>query len=398
MLKKVERNNSFFLGLLIILTITFLIALGPFLGLQSVVTYGLIPFLAVIGFTYDIRTFDFNNTEVKIFLFVVIIALFSIFYENIDYEAFGTTYFGLLGAFIASYATLALNKNKSYENYFHIGFVAAIIALVLIEFNDGNISLVDFATTRDRKRFMLNANFYSYASYFGNISLFYLYLNQRNKIILTALIVLPILFIIVAFATQSRSGILFIILSNISFWLFIYRSNNKNVFLKIFKVIGFILILYVLALRFIAIYEDSEFKNRVSNSSGKADAREVLVIKGWEVFQNNPFIGVGTGQFPRFSGMNQFTHNSYVEILAENGIFGGVFLFLLFANPTYTSFKNILAYPRNELFRLNLFFFITFLLYNNAYVFYKFSFSMMYFFLIISTQNKASIANNKITQ
>ncbi|MCK0136978.1 O-antigen ligase family protein [Arenibacter sp. S6351L] len=397
MLNTLERKKSYFLGLSIILTIIFLMALGPLLGLQSIVTYGLIPFLAIIGFTYDIKTFHKKTTELKLFFGIVILALLTIFYNNIDFEAFGTTYFGLLGAFIAAYATLSLNKNNPYENYFHIGFVLAIIALILIEFNDGNISLVDFATSRDRRRFMLNANFYSYASYFGNISLFYLYLKQRNKIVLVSLVILPILFIIVAFATQSRSGILFIVLSNISFWLVICRTNNKNIFLKIFKAIGIVIIIYFLALQFIAIYENSEFKNRVSNSSGKADAREILVIKGWEVFENNPFIGVGTGQFPRFSGMNQFTHNSYVEILAENGLFSGILLFLMFGIPTYISLKNLITYPKNELFRLNFFFFITFLMYNNAYVFYKFSFSMIYFFLIISTQNKASIEDkNKI--
>lgn len=395
MFNQILQIKSLFLGLIIIVTITFLIALGPLWGLQSIVTYWLLPMIAVIGFTYDIHSLKKNNTELIIFLGIVILALYSIFHENIDSEAFTNSFLGLVGAFIAAYATLSLNKNWSFENYFHFGFVTAVIVLILIEFNNGNISLIDFAITRDRRRFMLNANFYSYASYFGNISLFYLYLKKRFKIILLLLIILPILFIIVAFATQSRSGIVFIILSNIVFWLIINKTKTKNIFLKIFKGLGIITVIFLLTIQFISIYQESEFKNRVSNSNDHTDAREVLADKGWEVFIENPFFGVGIGQFPRYSGLNQFTHNSYLEILAEHGIIGGILLFLLFGIPTYSCIKNLIANSKNEFFRLNFLFFITFLLYNNAYVFYKFSFSMIYFFLIISEQYKFENAANQ---
>ncbi|WP_158657042.1 O-antigen ligase family protein [Maribacter cobaltidurans] len=200
---------------------------------------------------------------------------------------------------------------------------------------------------------------------------------------------------VITFTTQSRAGLLLVILINLSFWLFINKPKKLSKLKSLGRkfLIGLALVLF--ALQFINIYQGSRIQQRVSQTDTKKDPRELLVKEGLEVFSENPIIGVGLGQFPLYSKYGLFTHNSYTEILAEQGIVGGILLLILYLIPTLQSFRNYRNDPENPFFKFYLTFFIIFLLYNNAYVFYKFPFSMMYFFLIISLQKRCTTYFNR---
>ena len=291
---------------------------------------------------------------------------------------------------LTSYIPLGLNKNKDYEVYFHIGFIISMVSLILIEYSLGNFSLTGFASTKaSRGRFFYNANYYSYISYFANFSLFYLHLKYRNIATTTSLIILPLLLLILAFITQSRSGLLFILMLNGLFWFTITKDNKSNIIKKVVKKVILIAITFFFVFKLIDTYQNSQIKNRVTNSS--EDSRTILAYEAINVFTQYPFTGVGLGQFPNYTKSRQFSHNSYTEVLAEHGIIGGLLLIALFGIPTYRSFKNLKNDIKNPVLRLNFLFFTSFLLYNNAYVFYKASYAMVYFFLIISIQHKMKI-------
>ena len=238
---------------------------------------------------------------------------------------------------------------------------------------------------------MLNANAYSYFCIFANFSLFYLYLKFKNKLLFLSTLILPLLFLVIAFTTQSRAGLLLITTINICFWLFINKPINPSKFRKITRKFVIILALIILGFQFLKIYQGSRIQNRVTQTANKKDSREILIEEGIEVFIQNPILGVGLGQFPFYSKYRLFTHNSYTEILAEQGVIGGILLFSFYLIPTFKSIKNYRSDKNNPLYKFYLLFFITFLIYNNFYVFYKFPFSMMYFFLIISLQKNDTI-------
>jgi len=261
-----------------------------------------------------------------------------------------------------------------------------------------NFSISNFATDINyRDRFLLNANAYSYFSFFANISLFYLHQRHKTALLTVLLFLMPILFIVISFVTQSRSGLVMIILINLIYWLFIAKKYNINPFLKLLRKLLTVSILIVLTLNFLNIYQNSRIKNRVDTSLNQGDARGSLIQQSLDVFYENPIVGVGLGQLPLYNNIGQFSHNSYVEILAEQGIIGGIFLFMLFFIPLKKSFQLFRRFPKNSIIRLNLLFFISFYIFNNVYPFYKFPFSMMYFFLIISYQNNiiSSTTNRK---
>ncbi|ALM06784.1 hypothetical protein SB49_02415 [Sediminicola sp. YIK13] len=390
-----SKDNNLFVGLYVIGTIIFLIALGPYLKRQNLVTSILIPSLTLLAFFYDIKTFYKNNTEFILLLLIFISSLFSVFYY-VNYEALINGFNGMLGAVLAAYIPVALNKNGDYSKYFHIGYVISILLLIAIMYYEGNFNFSNFASKVDyRDRFLLNANAYSYFSFFANFSLIYLYQKYKSTLWMILLISLPLLFIIISFATQSRSGIFIIIIINLCYWFFINKINPSNKLKKIFRGILIFSIFIFIGIQFIKIYENSRIKNRIEVTGTKVDSREVLIYESLKVFGNNPFLGVGLGQLIYHNGIGQFSHNSYVEILAEQGIFGGILLLFLFGIPLIKCWRLIMLNPNDKVLKINLLFFICFYLFNNIYPFYKFTFSMMYFFMIISIQNKLEIHKSK---
>lgn len=390
---KNNETSNLIVGLLIILTLISLISLGPFYDYQSLVLFVLFPLLFLIAMRTDWGTIGRNNKEILVYTFFVLGTLTTVFYKP-NFEFFITAFNGLLGGLIASYVPIGLNKklNKNYENYFHYGFILSILLLLLIEYSLGNISIIGFASElASRHRFFFNANYYSYISFFASFSLFYLHLKNRNILTTICLVVFPVLMIILAFITQSRSGLLFLVLINAIYWFLILKSHNKNIIRRLVKFVLIMAITFYAAKTFIDIYSNSQIQKRVS--SAKDDSREVLINEALTVFYENPLTGVGLGQFKRYSTSKQFSHNSFVEGLAEHGILGGILVLILFIGPLIKSVRLLLQDKSNEHLRLNLLFFFTFILYNNIYVFYKVSFAMIYFFLIVSLQNRIKPKN-----
>ena len=319
MIKKVSKKPSIALGLFVIFVIVFLNSLGPYFQLQQVATLILIPLLFLISFVIDINDITYGKKEFLLFLMILLTSIPTIFIY-IGFEEFIRNFSLLLGAVLGAYIVLGLTNSFDYSLYFHIGYIISIILLFIIMILNNNIG-INFATAIDyRDRFMLNANAYSYYCIFANFSLFYLYLQYRNKFLLILLTILPIIFLIIAFTTQSRAGLVLIILINILFWFFVNKSHNKNIFKKLFRTCLLISLFIIFSIRFIDLYEGSRISNRVTQTTQREDSREVLFWEGIEVFTENPFIGVGLGQFPFYSKYKLFTHNSYAEILAEQGI------------------------------------------------------------------------------
>jgi O-antigen ligase len=171
------------------------------------------------------------------------------------------------------------------------------------------------------------------------------------------------------------------------YWFLIHKPEKPNALKRMARRIVLIVAFALFAFQFVRVYENSRIKNRVESYISEGDARGLLITESLDTFANHPILGVGLGQLPLFTSSQQFSHNSYVEVLAEQGIIGGLFLFFLFFIPLKKSYRLFRLYRSNSLMQINLLFFLTFLLYNNFYPFYKFTYSMMYFFLIISIQN-----------
>lgn len=389
MYSKSKNEGKLSIGFLIILTIIFLISLGPYLSIPKISTYILVPLLFAISFITDFPFEKNNKIEFKLILAILVLSLISVFYCY-DYNVLTRGFSSLFGAVLASFIPLAINKKRIYFGFFHLGYVLAILVLIIIMYLNDNFSFTDFATKIDyRDRFLLNANQYSYLGYFANISLFYYHAKSKNIFSTIALIVLPILFLIICFATQSRAGLIIIIAINLAYWFFINSFNKKNKIIVIGRSLIVILFFSIISVNFYSTYQNSRLKSRVVSAGNKTDSRIYLIYDSIEAFKKNPILGVGLGQIVFYTRYGLFSHNSYVEIIAEQGLIGGLLLILLFLIPLVRCIKGLYRNPRDSILKINLLFFLTFYFYNNFYVFYKFPFSMMYFFLVISIQYEA---------
>ncbi|MEB8347239.1 O-antigen ligase family protein [Flavobacteriaceae bacterium KMM 6898] len=297
-----------------------------------------------------------------------------------------------MGAYIA----IAFNKVKDYELYFHIGFIIAFLLLVLSEYLTGNFNLSNFYKPQgSRGVFLSNANYYSYMSFFANFSICSLHLKYKNRLTLIGLVFIPLLALAMSFATQSRSGLLFVLIINVAFWFWVNKDKKKHTLKRIVRQIFLFVMAAVFAYQFINYYTQSSIRSRISeNDEG---GREYLFIQGLNVFMEYPLTGVGAGNFVNFNKLGLFTHSSYPEALSEHGLFIGGIIIMVFILPFYKSLRLLRQFNTNEFVKLNFLFFATFLVFNNVYVFYKTSYAMMYFFLMISVYYKLVSNKNKLS-
>ncbi|UJH67027.1 O-antigen ligase [Allomuricauda sp. SCSIO 65647] len=293
----------------------------------------------------------------------------------------------MIASFMCAFIALSFNQDDRFERFFHFGFITSIVLLIFFEYRVGNFSLIGFINpTVSRGDFLNNANYYSYISLFANFSLFRLHLLYKNRFTYLGLLLLPPLMLAMSFVTQSRSGLLFILIINVIFWYWVVNSAHQKSYIKVLRFLSLGIITIFLAIQFIGVYSQSSIRGRVEATD--RDARGALVELGLEAFMDHPFLGLGLGQFPRYSKTGLFTHNTYVEALAEHGFFIGGVVILVFVLPLFKATSLLRRFSKNQFIKLNFLFFFIFLFYNNVFVFYKASSAMMFFFLMIGIQQR----------
>lgn len=131
MSKSIEESNrkqpQLTFGILIIFAILFFTVLRPYYDFKKIVLFIVIPFLTIIDIKEDIATPIKGNKEFILFPVFVCLTLTTIFYHSYNYKVFIANFNQLLGALLASYIALGLNKNKHYEAFFQISFAISII-------------------------------------------------------------------------------------------------------------------------------------------------------------------------------------------------------------------------------------------------------------------------------
>lgn len=377
----IKNQGNVFFGVYITLVIILLTGLGVKINIQSVVTFVFLPIILVLG------VFANSNFLKNVpFEYVLLLLLFaSGIVSSINAINFNTFLRDLsmsIGVLVSAFIPLVINYNRRYYTYFFVGFTLSFLILVIVMYSSGNMDegIEDYS---DRKRFLLNANVYSYMSYFGNISLIYLNQLYRTKILKIILIGYLILSIYISLVTASRSGFVFPILINILYWFWIYKPKTNKLFFKIL----FILIMFFATIKMIDIFLNSYLNYRVEYATEHGEARQGLFNEALSTFTSHPFLGVGPGQFVHYSESGSYSHNSYSEIAVTQGIVGLLLLIYLYYFPMRQAYKFYNNSMMNKnLWKLNLLFYFSFFLYNLFYPFYKYTYSMMFFFLIISFQ------------
>ena len=384
------------IGVLVIATITFYYA-GLNMGLYEIGFIVLFPMLFALTLVIDKTTSIFRKQESFLFLLFILLSLVSVFYPyfNMDYFVDDTN--KIVAAFMGAYIAIALSTKLNLEDYFHIGFIVALVLLIFFEYRMGNFSPTTFyAPTASRDDFSYNANYYSYMSLFANFSILRLHLKYKKLWTIIGVFLVPVLGLAISFTTQSRSGLIFTLLINALFWFWVNNPKLKNPLFSIVRKGMLVVLTGTFLFYLFSVYSDSSIEERVSATSTE-DSRGHLAKKGFEVFADRPLTGVGTGHFPKLSNTGKVTHNNYIEALSENGLIIGSIVILVFVLPFFKSFKLFLKRKSSPEIKLNLLFFSVFLLFNNIYIFYKASYGMMFFFVMLGIHYNLSEKNESLS-
>jgi O-antigen ligase len=147
-------------------------------------------------------------------------------------------------------------------------------------------------------------------------------------------------------------------------------------------------------------YADNVFLKRFASSymqsSSGADissGRDILYQKAWKLYQQEPMLGIGANNFAKISNMGTSVHNTYLQVLCEEGLLRFplfiIPLLIIFFKTVKEIFKNRIIESRSILL-LSFFLQFVFILYsftgntivnNSNFVFYFMGVSLLVYAL-----------------
>ena len=351
-------------SILLIFLPIFLIT-GPFLPDFSV------SWIALSFLIYTIKYKDFRffkNIFFKIFIIFYFLIIFSsLLSSNFLYSLNTSIFYIRFGIFAVAIWFLLSNKNDLYKHLlisFFLCFLALTIDSLIQEFSGYNIL--------GYKKYAINEGVYRISSFFGKelilgsycfrllplfIGLLFLTKidNKYKKIII--FFSLFFLFILILLSGERASFFFFIIYLILLFFL-----------VKDFKKLIFYFLLFFTIILIFLIKIDSSKTNRIFNNTflqfintNKETSNKKFFIFSRDheshyrtainMFMDNKFFGVGPRNFriecsnikyyENESSCTTHPHNTYVQLLAETGFFGFIYIFSLFLFLIYIISKHV---------------------------------------------------------
>lgn len=234
----------------------------------------------------------------------------------------------------------------------------------------------------------LNANTMAYYTFYTTFVLYVLSeisSKELLKRVLNSLFLamIPLSFF-VALSTASRQ-VLIIQIPLISFLLYNRYIKNQSRSRKTVFIVGTIAVAAFVLAKAISIYEDSYLAVRAS-ADLQDDSRSKLMLDAYNVAIQHFPLGVGAGNYIAYSYNNHFSHNSYVELFANQGIVGlllYVYMLLVFMKRLYGRHKR----THDSILFLFLIFGFIYIVDNIFYVFYTDIWLISFFILVASHAN-----------
>lgn len=181
-----------------------------------------------------------------------------------------------------------------------------------------------------------------------NVMFFEILFNKRKKII--PLMVFPLLMIL---ASQSKKAILCVLVG--IFIMLALRYRKKRFAGLIVLLIAVFLLIYLTRL---PIFESilyrftSAFETTATGGAQISDwstyNRIIMIQRGIDLFKQKPFLGYGIDTYQFVSGMGGYSHNNYVELLANNGLIGTIAYYWVYLYATIKLLKMVTKYNKEK--------------------------------------------------
>ena len=355
-----KYSNTVLINLIIVSIIPFLIW-GPFFP-DLIVSISALFFLFHIFKKKDF--FYFNNKSIIIFfIFCIYCILLSIFEAKDTMLSFESSLFYFRIGVFSCFIWYLINKNKSILTYFYYMIIFCFLILVI----DGYFQ---YFTGVNLSGFMINGNRVS--SFFGDELIMGSFLSR----------LFPLLFALFVVKQKQKFELYFIGFLFIAVDVLIYMSGERTSFFYLNLSTVFIIILikeyqkFRLATFIIAIIcvfllsinsptlsyrmfkgpaEDMGIIKTLKEPVIFSPAHDSLIRTAYKMFKDKPFLGHGPKMFREICKDEKYSvdtrpclthpHNFYVQLLAETGIIGFLFLFGIFTYVSYAAlrqFKSII--------------------------------------------------------
>ena len=367
-MNNLRHSNTVIVNLIIASIIPFLIW-GPFFP-DLIISISALFFLYYV-FKNNNFNYFFNIPLIIFFIFCVYCILISIFVaEDTMLSLESSLFYFRIGVF-SCFIWYLIDKDKSILIYFYYALILCFLALVI----DGYIqhftgeNLLGFkisAKTRVSSFFRDELIMGSYLSRLFPL-LFALFLvKQKQKFEIYFIGLLFILVDILIYMSGERSAFFFLNLSTV-FIIILIKEHQK------FRFVTFIIAVICII---ILSLNSSQMSERMFKGPAKSmglikssndvtiftPAHDILIRTAYNMFKDQPLFGHGPKMFrvkckdEKYAAGNRscmtHPHNFYVQLLAETGIIGFLFLFSALSYVLYSAlrqFKSIIFRQKRPL-------------------------------------------------
>jgi len=349
-------SNSVLINLIVVLIIPFLIW-GPFFP-DLIVSVSALFFLFYV--IKNKKFYFFNNKPMIIFfIFCIYCILLSLFVAEDKMLSFESSLFYFRIGVFSCFVWYLIDQNKNILTYFYYALVLCFSALVI----DGYIQ---YFTGTNLSGFKLSG--IRVSSFFGDELIMGSYLSRLFPLLFALFLIkkkkkfeiyfIGFLFILVdvlIFMSGERAAFFFLNLSTV--YIIVLIKEYQKFRLTTFIIA--IICVFILSLNSSNLNERM-FKGPAQNmglieSSKKpvifSEAHDSLIRTAYNMFKDQPILGHGPKMFRIICNDKKYAsgashcmthpHNFYVQLLAETGIIGFLFLFSALIYVIYTALKQL---------------------------------------------------------
>jgi hypothetical protein len=348
-------------------------------GYREIPTKVLTPIFALIALLMGSGKYILSSEPIKRYLYFLFVAAFSYFWAS-----FTTPFLRQLQMMSGIVAiALILHHFIIKYNTAATGFVILILGSILLlrkGFEISSVTLVsalsDLNADNTLKSLETNENTLACLYLIGMCSIyaFNSIVNNRYLNTIGYLGVFALLYGISLTASRSTltAGVLLIVLN---------FATTKSIKLWLKILIIFVFVIYAFSLLQNILFATGAGEKLLNTGDSSSDqVRMIMIGESWEMFVNNPLLGVGLGNVVALSTFKLFTHNDILEVAATLGVAGITFY-------SYFLFKYYLTL--RKLKELNRILYLTFL---NNFIIYLFMglfsvwFTDSFFFILLFMQ------------
>lgn len=352
-------------------------------SLNPLALYGAIPLSFFLSFSVG-NSLKTNNYLKRLLVLILWVAV--TYFSAVYVEEANTQMKNLLGVFVLSMTIANLSSDKRCLPWLYGVFIILLIQAFV--YANSHIMIEGFDTATDRLNDeKLNANTVAYYTFFVTFAIYELGNSFliKNRVIANIFRLLFFAMYGVSFTVAILTGsrqVLMIQIPLLVLLTFIRYIEGASLKRKLL----FVLIAAVACVASIdpitKSYDNSYLKVR-SETKVKDDVRALLLQDAIKVGCQHPIMGVGPGNYVRYSFNRHFSHCTYTELFANTGIIGVLIYVSLLLMFITSQWKRFWKY-RDKTYLVFLVCGLIYLFDNFFYVFYVDLWLIGFFILLTS--------------